>query len=524
MKVLPRKAASPIRQRVEQTKPDASAHTFPAPIRGLVLNENISTAGPAGAQVLDNWICTSAGIRVRGGSQRYATLPGPVTAMFSWRGTGATLFAATSSAIYDISTSPNPLGADEVVSAQDSGDYSTTMFGTAGGNFLIAVNGADAPLLFDGGTWSTPTITGAGVPSSVWTYANRLFFTEKDTLTAHFLPVDSIAGAAAQISLAGVFRLGGSLLFGATWSMDAGDGLDDKCVIVSDRGEVAVYEGTNPASAADWRLAGVYQITRPLGRNAVMRAGGDLLIATESGLVPLSQVVQKDTAALSMASVSAPILPLWVASSAVHDKPWSIAKWPEKSVMVLAMASDTADDVTLCCNLETGGWSRWTNLGARCVHHFDGYVFAGGNSGIVRRLETGGNDMGQIYTAVYGGAHESMNAPGVQKTIHQARALFRTSHPINPYVSAQTDYIFEASPPPPTENYQAVGVWDSSVWDDGVWDGRSQTTALSSYWRSVGRTGYAIAPELQLSFGETAPPDVELVGIDMTYSAGALVT
>ncbi|MFK5282932.1 hypothetical protein ACI3PL_25530, partial [Lacticaseibacillus paracasei] len=60
-------------------------------------------------------------------------------------------------------------------------------------------------------------------------------------------------------------------------SMDAGDGLDDKCVFVSSEGEVAVYEGTNPGSAADWRKAGVYQITRPLGQNAKVSAGGDLL-------------------------------------------------------------------------------------------------------------------------------------------------------------------------------------------------------------------------------------------------------
>ena len=525
MRILPRKAASPIRQRVEQPKPEAQAFTFPAPIRGLVLNENIATTGQATAKVLDNWVCTPTGIRVRGGSQRYATLPGPVKSVFSYRGQGGKLFASTGSAIYDLTSNPNPLSATAVLSGLTSGDFSTAMFSTAGGSFLFAANGTDALRMYNGLNWSVPTITGAPLNklAHVWSYGSRLFFVERDSMVVHFLPVDSIGGAASQVSLMGVFGLGGSVMFGATWSMDAGDGLDDKCVIVSTEGEVAVYEGTNPASASDWSLAGLYQITRPLGRNAVMRAGGDLLIATETGLVPLSQVVQKDPAALSMAAVSANIAPLWSEYASTYDAPWQIVKWPEKGIMLVALSSGVADDVTLCCNLQTGSWSRWTNIGIRAVDRFDGHVFAGGNDGIVRRLETSGTDTGAIYTAVFVGAHEGLGAPGVQKTAYQARALFRASHAINPQITAQTDYRIEVSPPPAAARYTIPGVWDESIWDEALWDSGIAAAALSSYWRSLGRTGYSIAPELQLSFGGTSAPNVELVSIDVTYSAGALV-
>ncbi|TIR78102.1 MAG: hypothetical protein E5X19_32465, partial [Mesorhizobium sp.] len=74
--------------------------------------------------------------------------------------------------------------------------------------------------------------------SFVWTYRSREFFIEKNTLTAWFLPVDAISGAASDFSLAGVFQKGGSLLCGGTWSLDAGDGVDDKCVFISTKGEV----------------------------------------------------------------------------------------------------------------------------------------------------------------------------------------------------------------------------------------------------------------------------------------------
>lgn len=44
----------------------------------------------------------------------------------------------------------------------------------------------------------------------VWVYKNRLFFVEKDSLNAWYLPVDSIGGAAEKFPLGGVFTRGGS--------------------------------------------------------------------------------------------------------------------------------------------------------------------------------------------------------------------------------------------------------------------------------------------------------------------------
>ena len=68
-------------------------------------------------------------------------------------------------------------------------------------------------------------------------------FVKRDSLKAYYLPVASIGGAAQDVSLSGVFQRGGKLLLGATWSLDSGDGMDDKCVFVSDRGEAAIYSG-----------------------------------------------------------------------------------------------------------------------------------------------------------------------------------------------------------------------------------------------------------------------------------------
>jgi hypothetical protein len=528
MQVRAKKKASP---KGQTQSPQAQQYAFAAPIRGLVMNENIAQAGPGGAEVLDNWICTTTGAKVRGGTVDHVPLGAKVRSMFVHRSSGVeSAFGATSTAIYPI-TSPSGTTPTAAVTGQTSGVYSAEQFGTAGGDFLYAVNGTDLALLFDGTTWtpidgaSTPAITGVATSdlSYVWSFASRLFFIKKGTLSVFYLPVDSIGGAAQEFSLAGIFKKGGVLLFGATWSMDAGDGLDDKCVFVSDQGEVAIYEGTNPGSAATWSKAGVYQVTQPLGARGKMQAGGDLLIATQSGLVPISQAIQRDVAALEMGAVSKAITPLWQERAFnLSSGGWEIEKWPTENIMVVSQPGDR-ESTCLIANLQTGAWSRFTGINVQSLAYFDGSVFFGGVDGMVRKLQSGGSDSGANYTAAYLGKGETLGLPGMQKTVAQMRATFRGASDVNPLVTAKTDYVTDLSLPPNASMDTATGsTWGAAVWGVATWGGAPAKTQSS--WTAVGRTGYAIAPEVQLTFGSVTMPDVELVGVDATFHAGALVT
>lgn len=535
MKVRGKKSASPARRAEIPPKPPAAKHTFPAPTRGWVLNENLSMVGPGSALILDNWIPTTTGAKVRGGTEKYATLGSAVTSMFRYlSGTVERFFAATSGSVFEITTVGDPdTPPSTAISGQTDGYYSSQMFSASGGDYLYIVNEGDSAQVFDGSSWqqvtsSSSPISVTGIATSslsyVWAYANRLFFIEDGAMRFWYLPADSIGGAAQSYSLGGVFNLGGKLLFGATWSSDAGDGLDDKCVFVTDQGEVAVFSGVDPGAAATWQLEGVYQITRPLGKNATMRAGGDMLIATNVGIVPLSAAIQRDIAALSLAAASSPIEPYWVQSALEHPLPWEVVKWPEQNVMMIAGASNSDDSVVLVCNLETRAWSRFTGIGARCLALFQGYVYAGGNDGVVKRLESGGSDAGMPYTCTYLGNHEALNAPGVQKTIVQARAIFKTGHDILPAVNAQVDYGEDTSSPPSSIANFTTGGWDGGNWDEAVWDSGAGAYTVQSLWRQVGRTGYVIAPEVQMTFSITPAPSVDLVSTDVTFFVGETVT
>ena len=528
MMVRPKKA--PPKQQPE-ARP-AMAFTFPSPIRGLVLNENIAMPGPAGAKVLDNWICTTTGIKARAGTAAHVPLGSEIGAMFVYR-TGAfeRAFAATATAIYNV-TEPSLTTPTAVVTGLTSGVWADEQFGTAGGDYLYLVNGIDDPLLYDGTTFtaingaSSPAITGVTTAelSHVWSYASRLFFVEGGTMNAWYLPVDSIGGAAASFSLAGIFKKGGALLFGATWSLDAGDGLDDKCVFVSDQGEVAIYQGTNPGAAADWRLAGVYNVSKPLGPKAIMQAGGDLLIATQNGLVPLSQAIQRDVAALELSSVSAPIAPIWREKGfQLNAGNWEIVKWPSENIMIVSQPG-IGENSCLVANLQTGAWSRFTGINVKTLVFFNGFVYFGGTDGTVRRFQTGASDDDNIYTAVFIGAAEDMAAKGVEKTVAQMRATFRTSTTIRPFVSAKINYDEIPSAPPSASTVTSdAPLWGVAVWGGAKWGGTA-AASTEAFWQSVGRTGYVAAPEVQITFGGGVRPQVELVSIDATFHIGALVT
>ncbi len=519
-------------------KPMAESSRIPAPLRGLDLSRSIATPEPGGASVLDNWICDLDSVRPRKGYTLHATVAADaVETLFTYKVGGTELmFAASDDSIFDIS---NP--ADETViptaavSGQTSGFYSTEQFGTAGGDYLYALNGTDSPQLFDGTTWtaitggSSPAITGVTTSglSFVWSFANRLFFVEKGTMDCWYLPVDSIGGAASQFSLAGVFKKGGSLLFGATWSLDSGDGPNEQCVFISTEGEVAVYRGTNPGVAADWSKVGVYSLAKPMGARAMMKAGGDLLVATEIGLVPLSQAIRKDPAALSLGAISRSIESLWQKQAKILTTvPWQIAKWSRENVMVVTQPETAVTAGTcLVANLQTGAWSRFTGLDTQSITVFSDVGYFGNSTGKVYKMQSGGADAGMPYTATYLGLFEGLDYPGVQKTALQARATFVSNTPIEPQFKMKTDYEYTLSPAPSAVAYDATDGWDVSAWDTSLWDAGTGAAvgAEDSRWVSIGATGYAHAVEVQLTFGNVAAPDIKYIGADITHQKGALV-
>lgn len=522
-------------RQAANTRPAMRHKTFPAPNGGLVLSDNLADQQPNSASVMINAFPTLRGVRIRGGSELYATIgSAEVESIFAYSvGQTNKIFAAADGKIFDITVVADPeVAPTAAITGQTSNDYTTTPFTTSGGNYLYAVNGDDDPQLFDGTSWqavnsgSSPiSVTGVTTAnlSHVVGYKNRLFFVEKDTLKFWYLPVSSIGGAATSFSLDGVFKRGGSLLFGATWSQDAGDGLDDKIVFVTTLGEVAIYEGSNPSDVNDWNLVGVYEITPPLGKNAHTRAGGDLVIMTQAGMVPISEAVSKEASLLGLSAISRPIEPLWKDEVARRPLPWQIIEIPKLNMGVVSLPS-TGDLEKNCLvvNLQTSRWGLYIGWDTRSVCEFGGDGYFGTSDGKILKMEKGGTDNGQPYVYQIALAADHCGSPGVSKTYKMGRSTFKTYPNLKPQVSVSVNYD-STFPPAPNAGLDTGDetLWDSALWDSGVWDGGVAQIAQTK-WQAIGRTGFTVSPQVQGTISNSIKPKAELISIDLSWVDGGL--
>jgi hypothetical protein len=519
--------------------PTAKPVTFPAPRGGWVENQNVASGMPETARILENMFPTLQGIKVRSGCTKRATVGARCYSLFAYKTASiAKLFGATSTAVYDISALNPSTVPSAAFSSQTSGYYSTEQMGTVGGEYLYAVNGTDKARLFDGSTWtqidgaSTPAITGATTStfSHVWKHRNRLWFVQKNTRVAWYLPVDSVGGAAADFSLAGIFQKGGSLLFGTTWSQDAGDGSDDRQVFVSTEGEIAVYAGGNPASATDWGLVGLYSIPKPRGQRCHIRAGGDVLIGTEQGVFSLSAIVAKDPAALDASAVSLSIEPSWRSEARKWDgqQPWEMLKWPRENMLMVSLPH--TGKTVFPANLQSGKWTKYIGWDVQTMTLHNDVLYFADKSGFVFEAESGGTDNGASYVARVSYSPTNLGEGGTFKVASAMQAAFLSIGTVNAQLSVSQNYDvkFPALPTVSSIPLSAGALWDVGTWDVALWDddGLGDYIVRPVYltgWRSVGAQGLALAPQVQMVISGAGRPNIELIQVDMLLEGGGAV-
>lgn len=517
----------------KQPRPQITPKPLPAPVGGLVTSQNIGAMEPGTAIVLSNWRPTRTGISVRGGNRLHATLAAPVESLMNYIGTTRSIFAGEGGRITDITNPVSPtVPPAPAVTGQTSNYYSFINFPVTGGNYMPVVNGTDDLQLYDGTSWqavngaSTPiSITGVDTSTLIHinAYRNRIYMVEANGLNVWYLPVDSIGGAASVLSLAGVFTKGGVITFTATWSSESGAAsMQAYLVVMSSEGEAAVFSGAFPESD-DWGLVNVYDISRPLGKNGWFRAGGDIVIATEMGMVPVSAARYKDPGALGMDAISVKIEPTWkTAAQERSSLPWEIAKWDDKDAFyVNTPATGNQERMTIVGNLKTGAISTYTGWDNRCFAIHSRQMYFGCNDGTVRLAEISGSDNGMPYTAQAAFAWDHLGSPGWTKSMKQAQAIWNTTRPFAYRLSASTDYKqqFPISPNSvPDTNPDSL--WDSGLWDQALWDSGTIQTNVRSRQLSIGATGLVFSMEVQVPVNGVNTPQIELVSVYHTTTQG----
>lgn len=273
----------------------AQTFMFP-PATGGMNNRDPAITLPANeSPYMINCYPTVSGIQSRKGYASHVTgMPAITKALMVYTPTSGTeaMFAASGTALYDV-TSAGAVGAAVVSGLANSNWQYVNFTNSSSTSYLCCFNGADSPRYWDGATWtaitgaSTPAITGLTTTTiqSAFVHQRRMWLVQNNSLKVWYLPIDSVGGAANALDLGGIATLGGYVIAGSTWTIDAADGADDYWVVVTSQGQMIAFAGTDPSSASTWTHVGTWNISIPMSVLSLYKYRGDLLILTNVGVL-----------------------------------------------------------------------------------------------------------------------------------------------------------------------------------------------------------------------------------------------
>lgn len=503
----------------------ASSATIPAPVLGWD-TESPPAAMKRGAAVqLVNWIPRASKCELRRGYVDHATgATDPVESLIVWRGdaAGDVMFACTGSDIIDC-TDEGGLGAPAWASAT-SARWDYTNFANDAGAFAVAANGADIPLRYDGTDFAELTITGSSGAITldpadlhgVILHKRRLWFIEKNTLRAWYLQTNAIQGDAHLWDFGPNFSKGGRLKALGTWSIDGGSGMDDVLVAYTSEGQLAIYQGLDPDSAADWSLVGVFDVAKPLGNRPLIKWGADLALVTEDGILPMTQALSKDREEARKNAITARVASAFSDAAADYGSNygWGAVLYSGRGSLVVfnVPTNELTDAEQYVQSIESGGWCRFTGLPAICWEVANGSIYFGTADGVYH-WDVGSSDNGETITADVTPAFSDFGNRAVTKQFTMARALLKAPSNVRPALEMLVDYEKRVPTAVPT----VVEGGDVSADDDNE---------TRREWTSVNGNGYAGAPTMRVELIST--PDVERIlvgGSDrlLTQTAGDFI-
>lgn len=581
-------------------KPQTALTTsITSPIGGWNARDSVSSMPPTDAVTLTNLYPTPTDVVLRKGySKRSIGITGFVNSLMNYAGPSSQkLFAAAGSSIYNADTATA-----SVVYSITNDKLQHINISTSGGHFLVACNGADATMVYDGTSWFsiaptstaqtinsityvtttatlttaiahglltgnkvtisgaspaayngtyTITVTGAntftytmasnpgGNASTVGTYSvlyaitgvnsnkfvnvnlfkNRLFFTEKDSLKVWYLPVNQIAGAATSLDFGGIARNGGFLQAMATWTLDAGQGSDDYAVFITNMGEIIVYNGTDPDTAATWALKGVWQLGYVFSRRCFYKFAGDILLLTQDGLVPLASALQSSRLDPRINLTDKIFFAISLAADTYSTEfGWQAIYFAKPNMLLINIPNPNGAEQYIMHTISKA-WCNFTGINAKCFELSGDNLYFGGNGFVGKFFDTNADDGGQI-SATCQQAYSYFDTPGQQKRFTLVRPTFLVDVGApGIYCGINTDFqtqnnlgkvSFETNP-------TTTAVWDVATWDNDVWAGN---LVISRNWQGVTGLGYAGGLNLNMV---SAGIDVHWLSTDYVMEKGSVI-
>lgn len=349
-----------------------------APVRGLNSRDNVEDIQSDEASVLINWMPDVGGVETRPGctSQVQASVSGDTTLdydlrrLYTWNGGSTTKLLAS---YLEVSANSFELmNPSDNWSTEGSGgleNFNNPYWSSANINtYLCMVNGTDM-VKWDGTSAAGITTLSVTVTGSVWSgaaygvhnFKGRAYYWKEDVLGFWYAAAGAHEGILLHFPLQSIARLGGAVISINSWTRDAGNGADDFLVITTTKGEVLVYQGSDPSDATDWALIGMYRISEPVARDAFLELGGKVHVVTRSDFETLPDKFFRGPDSSRDTKISGRIR-THVANNAGEILDWQLAFDNVNNWIIIN--APTGERTTTQFVKAQHGWCEWRDLNA----------------------------------------------------------------------------------------------------------------------------------------------------------------
>lgn len=502
---------APGRQRSIRVRPTGATTTIPAPYGGLNLRDDITALRQNEARQLNNWVSQGGVLQVRPGGTSFATgmSSSSILRLASFETVSAEkLVAFTGTTVYDI-TSGTP---SSILGSQTSGQTQYANYKDR----LLWCNGADAPRDWDGTTVTATSWTGSGLTIAnlinIAVVRDRVWFCEADQAFVWYGGSASITGTLTKFDLSQIAEGGHCMAIGS-YSRDSGDGMDDFTVFVMSTGQVLVYQGD---VSSTFSLVGKYWTNPPIGRQCLFNVGGELIIITEMGLMPVSAILS----GLNIWAVEpwGKIAPGIRTDAKSHASRNGWNGHVHKGLCYINVPLSTTLSKQYVLNLTNGAWSTYTGLKAGDFASFGGKLYYGLlNAGTVLSHE-GSTDNGSQIVLQARGAFIVPNKSFNTNMYTAARPKIAANGVVSGSVGVDTDYFETAIIDPSVSivDDDNTSPWNDSDWNDTPW---ASPVNPSQDWISIRGEGRSVAIKLKVY---ASTEELKWTATDLLFKPGGI--
>ena len=497
------------------------AVSVPAPVGGLNSRDSIDAMAPTDALIMSNFFPTVEKVTLRDGYTSFCTGIGT--------GNVETLVEHNAGANRQLLA----IGSNGTLYQIDSGTAVSKKTGLANGraesiefnnNSIFVPSGANVPFSWDGSSASDLSITlsdsvNANTLTGVHAHKNRVYYwTGTSQNFYHSATVDTFQGNFTKFPVGLVGTFGGNIIMINTLTIDGGEGVDDLLCIIMTSGEVLLYSGSNPAS--DFSLVGTFRIAEPINeKRAIAKLGGDVIVMTKEGYLPLSQVVRQDIVGNKAAAISEKIRGTVISQvkATGTSTGWQVFVSPDGDKVYFNYPTGDLDPFNQhVFNPIIRAWCIFENLPAHVWGQFNGDTFFGSASGVVFKV-TGDADNGENIVGDLATAYNYFGDRGGVKRFSS----------VQPMLEGETDIVFsfgvgvDQTPVAtidvsPVTFQSNLAAWDTATYDNFFW-ADTAGAGVTKRRKAVNRLGYSSALRIKVA---TSTQTISFISAHYTFAPG----